>query len=322
MTGDSGEPTDPDVLVLRQKVHGRPAAAYREELAARLPDHEVALAGTATEEDELLSRARVATGIRFDAARLTDAPTLELFGCAYAGTGHLERETFADHGVAVTSASGVHAPNISEYVVGSLVAMLREFRLAWRRQDSRVWQKFDVGELSGSTVTVVGMGSIGTTTVERLNAFDVETVAVRHSPEKGGPADRTVGYDDVGAAFAGTDHLVLTCPLTDLTEGLVGPAELQALPPEAILVNVARGPVVQTDALVEALRRDELGGAVLDVTDPEPLPADHALWDFENVRVTPHNAGNTPRYFERAADILAENVRRLEAGEQLHNRAV
>jgi phosphoglycerate dehydrogenase-like enzyme len=120
-----------------------------------------------------------------------------------------------------------------------------------------------------------------------------------------------VGYDDLAAVLPRTDHLVLACPLTEATRGLVGEAELDPLPPEAVLVNVARGPVVDTDALVATLRRNRLRAAALDVTDPEPLPEDHPLWTLSNVHITPHTAGYTPHYFERCADILAENVRRV-----------
>jgi phosphoglycerate dehydrogenase-like enzyme len=115
----------------------------------------------------------------------------------------------------------------------------------------------------------------------------------------------------------------MACPLTETTRGLVDRRALQELPTHAVVVNVARGPVVDTDALVWAIRRNGIGGAVLDVTDPEPLPADHDLWTFENVQITPHNAGGTPRYYDRLADILAANLRKLDAGEtDLENRVV
>ena len=103
------------------------------------------------------------------------------------------------------------------------------------------------------------------------------------------------------------------CPLTDETRGLVGREEFVTLPPNAVLVNVARGPVVDTDALVTALRGNWVRGASLDVTDPEPLPPDHPLWGLDDVLITPHNAGHTPQYYERLADIVAENVRRFRA---------
>jgi len=113
---------------------------------------------------------------------------------------------------------------------------------------------------------------------------------------------------------------VLCCPLTESTRGLIDSAALSTLPPDAVIVNVARGEVVETDALVESLRRGRIGGAVLDVTDPEPLPDDHPLWGLDDVLITPHSAGATPKYYERLADIVADNVSRMEAGRPLRNR--
>jgi phosphoglycerate dehydrogenase-like enzyme len=317
--------TDPDVVVLRQKVHGMAPESYGARLRERLPDHEVAVASTPTEERNLLREARVATGIRFDSEWLTDAPNLDLFACAYAGTGHLDLEAFEAAGVAVTNAAGVHGPNISEYVVGSLVAHERQFRRAMDQQNRRHWEAYPVGELHGSTAAVVGLGAIGEALVDRLHPFGIETVGVRYSPGKGGPTDEVVGFDDVHAALARADYAVLACPLTDVTRGLIDAEALATMPADALLVNVARGPVVDTDALVTALRAGDVGGATLDVTDPEPLPADHPLWAFENVRITPHNAGNTPKYYDRLADVLAANLRSMaETGaiEGLENQVV
>jgi Phosphoglycerate dehydrogenase and related dehydrogenases len=113
---------------------------------------------------------------------------------------------------------------------------------------------------------------------------------------------------------------VLACPLTEATEAIVDAELFETMAPRAVVVNVARGGVVDTDALVAALRWNSIGGAVLDVTDPEPLPADHPLWRLDNVLITPHNAGHTPAYYERRADILTANVAALEQGDPLQNR--
>jgi len=169
------------------------------------------------------------------------------------------------------------------------------------------------------STSVVGLGSIGTAVTARLEPFDVTTIGVRRHPDRGGPTDEVLGPDRLHDALARTDALVLCCPLTEATRGLVGEAELRTLPPDAVLVNVARGAVVDTDALVYTLRRGRIGGAVLDVTDPEPLPDDHPLWGLDDVVVTPHTAGATPKYFDRLADIVAENVDRLAAGRPLRN---
>ena len=313
-----------DVLVLRRGVHGRPIEGYVAALRERLPDREVRLARTPAEERELIADARVVTGLDVTEELLARAEALELFACLYAGVDHLPLAAFEERGIPVTSAAGVHAPNVAEYVRGSILADAQGLVEGWRREQRREWRHFQTGELAGSTVAVVGLGSIGTAVVERLSPFGVETVGVRYSPEKGGPTDEVLGYDDdLHAAYARSDYLVLTCPLTERTEGMIDGSAFETLPPDSVLVNVARGPVVDTDDLVEALRGQLVGGAVLDVTDPEPLPEDHPLWTLSNVRITPHNAGDTPQYYDRVAEILAANLGRLagEADEPLENRA-
>ncbi|WP_435347463.1 D-2-hydroxyacid dehydrogenase [Haloarchaeobius sp. HRN-SO-5] len=308
----------PEVVVLRKAAHGIPIEQYAEALRERLPDNEVRLARTPREERELIRDAEIATGLWLSDELVDEAETLRLFACGYAGTGHLPLERLAERGVTVTNASGVHGPNIGEHVLGAILTFGRQFHVGFERQRRNEWRTYETHELYGSTVTVVGLGALGEAAVARLDGFGVDTIGVRYTPEKGGPTDEVIGFDDDAFhdALARTDVLVLACPLTETTRGLVGTSELVTLRPNAVVVNVARGPVVDTDALVTALQSGWIRGASLDVTDPEPLPADHALWDLGNVQITPHNAGHTPEYYERLADIVASNVRHVtETGE-------
>jgi len=314
--------SDPDVVVLRQTIHGSDARDLAAAIRERLPERTVAMARTPDEERELLETARIAVGLHIDESQLAAAENLELFACVFAGTGHLPRDALADHGVAVTNASGVHGPNISEYVVGAMVTHARQWQRAHRQQARREWRNYETTEVYGSTVAVVGLGAIGRTVVDRLAAFDVETIGVRYSPEKGGPTDEVYGFDAFHEAIADAEYVVLACPLTAATRGLVDAEALRTMRSDAVLINVARGPIVDTDALVSDLRNSRIRGAALDVTDPEPLPEDHPLWGLSNVTITPHNAGHTPHYYDRVAEILAENVRRLGAGDDLKNRVV
>ena len=301
-----------DVAVLDHHAHGIPAADYAELLARRLPEREVRLAATPDEHHRYLREATVVAGKSIEADEVAAAENLRLFACNSAGVDHLPLDALAERGVAVTNASGVHAPNVAEHVLGWVLTFARRLDEGRRRQRRREWRRFQsFTELAGSTATVVGLGAIGQAVAERFAAFDVDTIGVRYSPEKGGSTDEVVGYDDLPDALPGTDVLVLACPLTETTEGLVGEAELDALPTDAVVVNVARGGVIDTPALVDALRSNALHGAALDVTDPEPLPSDHDLWGFENVFLTPHVAGHTPRYWERRADVLVENLERV-----------
>ncbi|MFP9062597.1 D-2-hydroxyacid dehydrogenase [Natrialbaceae archaeon A-chndr2] len=309
----------PNVVVLREGTEGLPTKPYADLLAERLPEHEVRHAPTPQAERELVERAPVVTGVRIDEALLERAENLELFACSFAGTDHLPMEAFRDRGVIVTNAGGIHAPGIAEQALGNMLVFARRLHEGWRRKQNREWRHFQSFELTGSTVTVVGLGSIGTELVARLEGFSVETIGVRYSPEKGGPTDEVIGFDEdaIHDALARTDYLVIACPLTDTTRGLFGEDEFATLPPDAVVVNTARGPILDTEALVAAIQSNEIRGAALDVTDPEPLPADHPLWGFENVLITPHTGGHTPKHWDRLADIVAKNVETLEETESV-----
>jgi len=198
-----------------------------------------------------------------------------------------------------------------------MITHARQWARAHRQQERREWRSYETTEMYGSTVAVVGLGAIGSAIVDRLEPFDVDTVGVRYSPEKGGPTDEVYGFDAFHDAIADAEYVVLACPLTETTRGLVDAEALRTMRADAILINIARGPIVDTDALVSELRNNRIRGAALDVTDPEPLPEDHPLWGLGNVTITPHNAGHTPHYYERVADILAENVGRLDDGDDL-----
>ncbi|ADB61808.1 D-isomer specific 2-hydroxyacid dehydrogenase NAD-binding protein [Haloterrigena turkmenica DSM 5511] len=309
--------TNPDVVVLREGTEGLSMESYAETLRERLPEHTVALARTPKEEREFVPQARVVTGITIDEALLAEADRLELFACTFAGTDHVPMDALADHGVAVTNAGGIHAPGIAEQTIANMLVFARNLHEGWRRKQNGEWRHFQSHEFTDSTVTVVGLGSIGQAVVQRLEGFEVETIGIRYTPEKDGPTDEVLGFDedDIHEAFSRSDYVVLACPLNDLTRNLVDEDALATLPPEAVLVNAARGGIVDTDALVSALQYEGIRGAALDVTDPEPLPNDHELWDLENCLITPHTGGHTPKHWDRLADIVATNLRALEAGE-------
>ncbi|WP_251329726.1 D-2-hydroxyacid dehydrogenase [Haloplanus pelagicus] len=305
-----------DVVVFRRGTEGLLPAAYAEEIRERLPDWNVELARTPREEREFLADARVATGISITEEQVVGADDLELFVVASSGTDHLPVDALRENDVLVANASGIHAPGIAEQVLGYLLSFARRIHRGIRQQADNEWRHYQATELKGSTVTVVGLGSIGRAVVDRLDGFGVDTIGVRYTPEKDGPTDEVVGFDEdsLHAAFARTDYLVLCSPLTPVTRRLIGREEIETLGPDAVVVNVGRGPLIDTDDLVYALQAGDIGGAALDVTDPEPLPNDHPLWDLDNVILTPHMGGHTPQHWPRLAEVLASNVRSMDAG--------
>ena len=302
-----------DILVLHQSMHGMPSSECATALRERLPAHHIVHAESPAHERELISEAAIVVGGAFRDELIERATSLRVFACYWAGVDHLDLDYLSEQGIVVTNAAGVHGPNIAEHVIGWFLLITRRLDEGIRRQERHEWRHFQaMGEFAGSRVAVVGMGAIGQAIIDRLDGFSVTTIGVRYSPEKGGKTDEVYGFADITEALSRADYVVIACPLTDETEGLIAREALQALSPDAVLVNVGRGPIVETDALVHALQFNQLHAAALDVTDPEPLPTDHPLWSLENCFITPHNAGHTPQYWDRVAGIVARNVEQIE----------
>jgi phosphoglycerate dehydrogenase-like enzyme len=307
---NGGDSTSLTVTVLRSGEEGLPMSEYAEELRVRLPEHSVRLAQTPREERELVQEAEVITGSSLREDVLDNARNVRLFAGTTSGYDHLPLAELRDRVVGVTNASGIHAPGIAEQTIGNMLVFARRLHIGWQQKQHASWSHYQGGELQGSTVTIVGLGAIGTAVARRLEPFDVRTIGVRYTPEKGGPTDTVLGFDADGihAAFARSDYVAVASPLTDQTRGLIGTQEFETLPPDSVVINTARGPIVQTGALVRALQEGEIRGAALDVTDPEPLPPDHPLWSLDSALITPHMGGSTPHHWSRLADILQENV--------------
>lgn len=219
-----------------------------------------------------------------------------------------------DHDRVFTAGQGVYAEEVAEHALALMLAGLRDLK---RRASATSWQPPSGRSLLGGRVTLIGAGGIARSLARLLAAFNVSLTVVRRKLEAFAGAARTLPFEQRGAALADADVVVLCCALTPTTRGLIGRDELAVMAPHAWLINVARGALVDTDALVEALQAGRIGGAALDVTVPEPLPAGHPLWACERCLITPHT-GNTP---EMAVPVLSErvreNVRRFATGEPL-----
>lgn len=226
--------------------------------------------------------------------------------------------------VVLTNGSGNHAPNIAEHVLSLMLAFARQLPRMIRQQGRKEWAApaaDRVFELSGQTLAIIGYGSIGQELGWRAKALGMRVIGVKREVAAAPPGlDGMFTLDRLNEVLAQADHVVLALPLTAQTRGLLGAGRLRQLKPGAYFYNVGRGPLVDHDALVDALRSGRLAGAGLDVTDPEPLPAHSPLWDMENVVVTAHSAGLTPRSYERFEALLLENLRRFARGEPLLNQ--
>jgi phosphoglycerate dehydrogenase-like enzyme len=272
----------------------------------------------------LLPDAEVVVTYQFSVDDLAVADDLQWVQALSAGVDRYPLDALADAGVALTNASGVHSESIGEQVLGYMLAFERNLHTAVRHQSDGVWEHVgDGGELRGKSLGVVGVGAIGGRVAQLGSALGMTVLGTRRDTSTvPDGVDELYGPEEHREVVRRADYLVLACPLTDETEGLIGGDELRLMSSDAVLVNVARGGVVDQSALVTALQRHRIGGAALDVFEEEPLPADSPLWELSNVILTPHVAGSTPDYFGRCADIFAKNYERFVAGEPLTNRQV
>ncbi|WP_280236543.1 D-isomer specific 2-hydroxyacid dehydrogenase family protein [Nocardia cyriacigeorgica] len=225
--------------------------------------------------------------------------------------------------VRFTSAAGAYAASVAEHTLMLLLAGVRYLPQHLR---ARSWQQQEffphIGSLRGATVTIVGAGGIGRALIPMLTPLGARIIAVNRSGRPvTGPgipdAVETVRADDLASVWSRTDHVVIAAPATAETRHLVGAKELAQLKPSSWVINVARGSLVDTEALVEALRTNGIGGAGLDVTDPEPLPDGHPLWDIPNAIVTPHDSNPPQLRMAAFAEHLTANVTRFATGADL-----
>ena len=215
----------------------------------------------------------------------------------------------------------IHAEPIAEHLFGLLLALTRKLQLAYTLQQAHTWQVpalIDV--LAEKTLGILGLGAIGSRAAQVGRAFGMRILALRHTAHPSPLAEAIYTTEQLPVMLPQCDVLMLTLPLTAETYHIIGAAELALLKPSALLLNIGRGALVDTDALVDALRSGHLGGAGLDVVDPEPLPPDHPLWALPNTLITAHYAGAHPTYAKRAATIFLDNLQRYLAGQPLVNQ--
>jgi D-2-hydroxyacid dehydrogenase (NADP+) len=245
--------------------------------------------------------------------------------CIRAGYDEFPVAEYEAAGVALTNSTGIHGTTVGETVLGGMLALARRLHVYRDAQRESRWHSEPYEApytLAGERCCVVGLGTLGRGIAERADALGMDVVGVRRSEESVPGVHRLYSPDDLHEAIADARFVALATPLTEETRGLIADAELRAMPDDAYLVNVARGAVVDEDALQRALAEEWIAGAMLDTFVEEPLPADSPLWDHEEVLVTPHSAAMTNRYHEDIADLLRQNVDRLRAGESMINRVV
>ena len=228
-------------------------------------------------------------------------------------------------GVQVATSSGANAPVVAQTALLGLLALARHWPRLLAAQREKRWAPLIASglprDLQGQVAVLVGWGPVGRELGRLLQALGLELVVVRRSAEAAAPGIRTVADTQLREVLPRADWLLLACPLTERTRGLIGAPELALLPPHCGLVNVSRGEVVDEPALIDALRSRRLAGAYLDVYAQEPLPADSPLWELPNVIATPHSAGFSDGNEQRVARMFLDNLARFARGESPANLA-
>lgn len=246
---------------------------------------------------------------------LEAATGLKWLNSIYAGLDFLPMETLIARGVTVTNGAGINAITIAEYVVMGMLNIAKGYRDVVRAQERREWLLDSPGkrELAGSKALLLGYGAIGKLVKPRLEAFKVDVTVVRRSGGEG-----VLTPDQWRDKLGDFDWVILAVPATPETDGMIGADELAAMKSDAVIVNIARGAVIDQPALVEALQGKQIGGAFLDVTTPEPLPADDVLWTLDNAHISMHLSGRAQdKMFIRSAERFLDNLGKYRRGEPI-----
>lgn len=296
------------------------SAMIRPLLEPRLPEGlDVRWFATHEEALEVAPEAEIGWFDMYDQQAMAEtvraATNLKWLNSIYAGLDFLPMDVLIERDITVTNGAGINAITIAEYVVMGMLTIAKGYREVVRGQDRREWLQDSPGkrELAGSKALLLGYGAIGKLIKPRLEAFDVEVSVVRRSGGEG-----VLAPDQWRSRLGDFDWVILAVPATAETDGMIGAEELAAMKPEAVIVNIARGAVIDQPALVEALEAKRIAGAFLDVTTPEPLPADHPLWALDNAHITMHLSGRAQdKMFMRAATRFLENLEKYRRGEPI-----
>lgn len=224
--------------------------------------------------------------------------------------------------VVLTNGRGVFSQSLGEFAIGAALFFAKDFRRMVQSQEQGRWDPFDIVEIRGQTMGIVGYGDIGRAVASRAKAMGMRVVAVRRRPELSADdpeVDEVLPMTRIPDLLKQADYVTVAAPLAEGTRGLIGEAELGAMKPDAVIINIGRGPVIAEAALVQALQERRIRGAALDVFDEEPLAEGHPFYRLDNVLLSPHCADHTPTWLEDAMRFFLDNFERYRNGEPLLN---
>lgn len=301
-------------------------AAHVDRLRREFPQHTFLWAKSDDEVARLAGRADAAFASELRARHVAAAPGLRWVHSPAAGVGGMLTAGVLHSSIVLSNSRGMSGDTIAEHVLALTLALFRKFPLVFRSQAERRWAQDDATRpparmIAGSHIVIVGLGGIGAASARRFAALGAFVTGVRRRPQQPVPegVSRVCGPDGLSTVLPDADVVVIAAPQTRSTRVLIGAVQLEIMKPEAILINVSRGKLVDESALVDALERGAIGGAGLDVFEHEPLDPASPLWTLPNVILTPHMAGFRADHWDAATDLFAENLRRFDAGQQLRN---
>lgn len=273
------------------------------------------------ELDNILAEAEVSYGMRIPTNLLARAPKLKWIQVTSAGVDRYLNDEFRRSPIILTNASGVHATPIGEFVVSLMLMFAKNAVTFFEAKQNKKWARIAGTVLNGKTVGVVGLGSIGQEVARICKAFRMRVIATRRSPTKrtARNVDLLLPPNGLPRLLEESDFVAICLPLTRETNKLIGASELKMMKPSAYIINIARGPIIDEDALIQALQAKIIAGAGLDVFATEPLPLESKLWDLPNVIISPHVSGGREDYEVGALDIFCRNLHRYVEGERLIN---
>ena len=274
-----------------------------------------------------LADTEVLCAVRFSKNDLTVAKQLKWLHLTSAGATHVLFPEMIESDIIVTNSRGLYGIPIAEHVLGVMLMFARRFHEAYPLQREGKWARPEmlsrfslIAELHSRTVGIIGLGSIGLAVAERCKALGMRVVAnKRRDGDKPDCVDELFGPNDLPQLLQQSDYVVIAAPLTPETKGMIGENEIQLMKPSAFILNVGRGAIIQEKALIQALKEDRLGGAGLDVTDPEPPKEDSELFHLPNVILTPHYSGIRSNYWEHAVALFRPILGQYLRGEPMDN---
>ena len=286
---------------------------YKELIKSARKDLNLLVCKDKAQIEELIGQAEIIfSGSSFPVETIPKAKNLKWIQSMAAGVENFTRSQLIPSGVILTKPKGIFGPLMAEYVLGYILAITQNIKLVFDNQKKKSWQPFVVESIRHKTVGIMGLGSVGAYVAYRLHLLGVEIIGLEEQEKNLPYVTREYTTKEIDAFLGESDFLVMALPLTDRTEGLLGEKQFDSMKKSAHLINISRGALIQDEALIDALRKDSIAGAVLDVFHEEPLPKNHPFWEMENVIITPHISA--PSLPEDLVDIFLENLRRYEEG--------